>query len=218
MHPRFDEPQHTKNAKSLAHAHASHLARSLFHVRWVFKPSRGIENATNPRDTNFLVLFRGEPRRCALLGGEERAFRATSSSFALFIEGVARRTARGKKNTQTEAKECVSRNHRVRCAFIASRARFRGIFFPQSSRKRERERTIHRRPNFAPQKKKKAIKKKHRNPRSLRAMRTRDFKINDASSFVKRTMVRDFIATALPTKAVCWTLVAANIFFCEFFA
>ena len=24
-------------------------------------------------------------------------------------------------------------------------------------------------------------------------------------------MVRDFIATALPTKAVCWTLVAANM-------
>lgn len=31
------------------------------------------------------------------IGGRERAFRATSSSFALFIEGVARRTARGKK-------------------------------------------------------------------------------------------------------------------------
>jgi len=47
-------------------------------------------------------------------------------------------------------------------------------------------------------------------------MRTRDSKINDASSFVKRTMVRDFIATALPTKAVCWTLVAANIFSVSF--
>ena len=47
-------------------------------------------------------------------------------------------------------------------------------------------------------------------------MRTRNFKINDASSFVKRTMVRDFIATALPTKAVCWTLVAANIFSVSF--
>ncbi len=29
----------------------------------------------------------------------------------------------------------------------------------------------------------------------------------------ERTEVRVFIATALPTKAVCWTVVAANIFF-----
>jgi hypothetical protein len=148
------------------------------------------------------------------LGGEESSFRAKSSSFALLSRGGATHRARKKPHKQKrrnafhetialDARLSLRDMHRIR-------ARFRGIFFSSVIARGEREReNHHRRPNFAQKNK----RKKHRNPRSLRAMRTRDFKINDASSFEKRTVVRDFIATALPTKAVCWTLVAANIFF-----
>ena len=157
MHPRFDEPQHTKNAKSLAHAHASHLARSLFHVRWVFKPSRGIENATNPRDTNFLVLFRGEPRRCTLLGGE------------LFARHLlpSRSLSRGWRDAPREEKKPHKQKRRnafhETIAFdarLSLRARaFGASFFLNHRAARERENHPSA-PEFCSPKEKKGYKKK----------------------------------------------------------
>ena len=134
---------------------------------------------------------------------------------AFFLSRSQRRVRdapREEKNTQTESKECVSRNHRTLCAFTASRAhriraRFRGIFFSSSS-SRERANHHHRRPNFAH--KKKGYKKK--TSKSALASSDANARFQNKRRVVKRTVVRDFIATALPTKAVCWTLVAANIF------
>jgi hypothetical protein len=139
-------------------------------------------------------------------GGRRSAFFLSRSH-----RGV-RDAPREEKNTQTESKECVSRNHRTPCAFTASRAhriraRFRGIFF--SSSHRERERTIIIIGARILLTKKKAIKK---TSKSALASSDANARFQNKRRVVKRTVVRDFIATALPTKAVCWTLVAANIF------
>jgi len=131
-----------RNTQTFARAHESHFTRPLFHVRCVFKLSRGIENATNPRhkiplSSSSLVLFEFFGGKhvvfSRLLRGEKKRFLSRNLPY----RGV-RDAPREEKNTQTESKECVSRNHRTPRAFTASRAhriraRFRGIFFSSSS-------------------------------------------------------------------------------------
>jgi len=147
-----------RNTQTFARAHESHFTRPLFHVRCVFKLSRGIENATNPRHkiplSPPLVLFEFFGGKhvvfSRLLRGEKKRF----LSFALSSRG-ARRTARGKKHTnRIEGMRFTKPSHSR--AFTASRAhriraRFRGIFF--SSSHRERANHHHHRPEFCSQKK-----------------------------------------------------------------
>jgi len=94
------------------------------------------------------------------IGGRRELFARHLLLSRSLSRGCARRTARGKKTTQTEAKECVTRNHRVRCAFIASRA-LSGHLFSSIIAQRERERENHpSAPEFCSPKEKKGYKKK----------------------------------------------------------
>ena len=135
----------TKNAKFLARAHASHLARSLFHVRCVVRPSRGIENATNPRHTKLPPFFSWEPRRPALVyvGGEERAFAKNLLLSRSLSRGWRDAPRVGKKN-HTNRSEGMrftkpSRSMRV---YRFARA-FGASFFLNHRAARERERENH---------------------------------------------------------------------------
>jgi len=202
-----------RNTQTFARAHESHFTRPLFHVRCVFKLSRGIENATNPRHkiplSPPLVLFEFFGGKhvvfSRLLRGEKKRF----LSFALSSRG-ARRTARGKKHTnRIEGMRFTKPSHSA-CVHRFARAPYSGalsrhLFFLLSSRESE--------PSSSSARilltKKKAIKK---TSKTALASSDANARFQNKRRVVKRTMVRDFIATALPTKAVCWTLVAANIF------
>ena len=222
MHPRLNGRAAARRTQMFSRARDSHFTRPLFHVRCVFKPSRGIENATNPRhkiplSSSFFLSFSVGNTSCILVfGGRSAFFRAIF--FRAPIEGCATHRAR-KKTTQTEAKECISRNHRALRAFTASRvhrirARFPGIFFSSSSRERENH---HRRPNFAPETQKKRLKKTSKSALSSSDANTR-FQ-NKRRVVIRKTyhgarLHRDGFAD----EGGLLDVSGSEHFFCEFFA